>query len=371
MMAEASNSIGTAATELHPISYSEIDGWSDDTHGEALSAFRRGCSAILARAQGVRSQAMHETCRAAIELSPVTNDTAARVFFETRFEPHLVVSHGRDSGLFTGYFEPVINAARTRSQAFSVPILGPPADLVAVSQLTQTDGIPENLTHVFRAHGGFVAAPTRTEINAGALAGAAPEIAWLADPIDAFFLHVQGSGRLVYSDGTGERITYAGKNGHSYTSIGKVLIERGVMRKEQVSMASLRAWLAAELDHGEALMNENRSYIFFRRAKNDDPQLGPLGQLEVPLAPGRSLAVDLAYHTSNLPVWLDTRLPASTFGTGERFQRLMVAQDTGSAIRGPIRGDIFFGTGTAAGALAGSMRAEGRMIVLIPRCMEC
>ena len=371
MMAAASNSTGAEAAELRPINYHEIKGWSADAHGDALSTFRRGCAAILRRSHGSAKQAMHEVCRAASELAHDVDDATARVFFETSFQPHLVLSHGQDKGLFTGYFEPVINAARDRSPAFPVPVLGLPANLVAVNQIGRPAGLPADLTHVLRTDGGYIAAPTRGEINSGALAGKAPVIAWLADPIDAFFLHVQGSGRLVYADGTGERIAYAGKNGHPYTSIGKVLVERGAMNREQVTMASLRAWLAVAPGRGAALMNENRSYVFFRRLANHDPALGPLGQLEVALTPGRSLAVDLAHYSSNQPIWLDTTLPGAPSGPGGRFQRLMIAQDTGSAIRGPIRGDIFFGSGAAAGEIAGSMKAEGAMIVLTPLCREC
>lgn len=353
------------AAELVPVAYAEIGGWSADSHAAAFAAFRRGCARIGGHAP------IRRACEAALAMPSGIDDSAARRFFEERFAPHRLAVGGSERGLFTGYYEPVIRASREAGAGFAVPVLGPPPGLVAVDAALAAAGAPAGLSHVLRRDGAVAALPTRAEIDAGALDGHAPPIAWLADPADAFFLHVQGSGLLVYGDSSSERITYAGKNGHPYTSIGRLLTERGVMRREQVTMDSLRDWLAADPARGRALMAENRSYIFFRRVGAHDPRLGPLGQLEVALTPGRSLAVDLAHHAANQPIWLDTSLPDSPAGPGGRLRRLMIAQDTGSAIRGPIRGDIFFGTGDSAGVVAGRMRAEGTMIVLVPRCAGC
>jgi len=359
---------------LVPLEFSAIPGWSEDSHADALAAFRRGCARLVRSAAG-HGGALGPVCARALELATASatdsGNRAARAFFEAHFTPHLVISPAGDHGLVTGYYEPDIAAARGPSGAHQVPILGPPPNLVAVAPGTVRAANGDSLTHALSRDGGLVAAPPRAEIAAGALEGEARPIAWLADPVDAFFLHVQGSGRLVYDDGTSERVTYAGKNGHPYTSIGKLLAERGIMAREDVTMDRIRAWLGVDAERGAALMNENRSYIFFRRVAADDSALGPIGQLEVALTPGRSLAVDLAYHQANMPVWIETMLPARPGLPQRRFRRLMIAQDTGSAIRGPVRGDVFFGSGEAAGAIAGRMRADGRMIALVPRCRGC
>jgi membrane-bound lytic murein transglycosylase A len=359
------------AVELVPVTYAEIEGWSADSHAAAFAAFRRGCARLREPGHDGQHAPIGPACEAALAMPSGIDDGAARRFFEERFMPHRLAAGGSERGLFTGYYEPVIRARQKAGAGFAVPVLGPPPGLATVDAALAAAGAPAGFSHVLRRNGDFAVLPTRAEIEAGALDGQAPPIAWLADPVDAFFLHVQGSGRLVYGDGGSERITYAGKNGHPYTSIGRLLTERGIMRQDQVTMDSLRDWLAADPARGRALMAENRSYIFFRRARDDDPDLGPLGQLEVALTPGRSLAVDLAHHASNQPIWLDTRLPDQPAGPGGRLRRLMIAQDTGSAIRGPIRGDIFFGTGDSAGAVAGRMRAAGTMIVLVPRCAAC
>jgi membrane-bound lytic murein transglycosylase A len=202
---------------------------------------------------------------------------------------------------------------------------------------------------------------------AGHLDGRGLELVWLADPVDAFFIHVQGAARIALADGRTMRVTYAAKTGHPYTAIGRVLIEQGALTRETATMQGIRAWLAAHKDdaHGDAaaaVLAHNRSYIFFREAPVSDPALGPIAAAKVPLTAGRSLAVDRLLHTFHTPVWIETMLPG-----GEAFRRLTIAHDTGSAIVGPARGDIFFGSGAAAGAIAGAMRSGGRFVVLLPR----
>jgi membrane-bound lytic murein transglycosylase A len=185
---------------------------------------------------------------------------------------------------------------------------------------------------------------------------------WLRDPIDAFFIHIQGAARIALPDGRLMRVTYAAKSGHPYTPVGRVLLEMGALTRENADMDGIRAWLSAHPAEAPAVMAKNRSYIYFREAPVSDPALGPIAAAKVPLAAGRSLAVDRLLHTFHAPVWIETTLP-----TGASFHRLMVAQDTGSAIVGPARGDIFFGSGDAAGALAGAMRATGRFVLLMPK----
>jgi membrane-bound lytic murein transglycosylase A len=202
----------------------------------------------------------------------------------------------------------------------------------------------------------------RAEIEAGALSGRGLELVYLADPVDAFFIHIQGAARIELAEGGTIRVTYAAKSGHPYTPIGRVLIEMGEIEKGKATMPAIRAWLAGNPERAGAIMARNRSFIFFREAAVEDPRLGPVAAAKVPLTPGRSLAVDRLLHSFHAPVFVDTRLP-----NGQDFRRLLVAQDTGSAIVGPARGDIFFGSGDDAGVLAGAMAAAGRFFLLAPR----
>jgi len=205
----------------------------------------------------------------------------------------------------------------------------------------------------------------RGEIERGALDGRGLEIAWLADPVDAFFIHIQGAARLRLADGSLLRVTYAAKSGHDYTPVGRVLLERGVLQRGNVSMQTIRAALAADPEAARSAMWTNRSYIFFREAPVEDAALGPIAAAKVPLSTGRSLAVDRTLHTFHVPVWIETSLPEAE--GGGPFHRLLIAQDTGSAIIGPARGDIFFGSGDEAGRIAGRMQAAGDFVVLAPR----
>lgn len=358
-----------SAMQRVPTTFSAIPGWNDDRQSAALAVFRRSCPRA-GRARSKAAQALRTVCAAADQLAPAIGDQQAREFFETHFQPMAIIARGHANGLFTGYFEPELDGALVPSKAFPIALRGAPKNLVSLAKVRDRQGLPATLTHALRVNGRLKIAPTRAQIEAGALGHAAAPVAWVGNAVDAFFLHIQGSGRLRLADGRHMRVTYAGKNGRPYTSIGKVLVETGQLAKARVSMQTIRAWMATNPDKAGALMNKNRSYIFFNLVANSTPGLGPPGQMGVPLTPGRSLAVDLAYHTPGLPVWLDTTVPGEpgeNGGADRPFRRLMVAQDTGSAIRGAVRGDIFFGTGKAAGQRAGRMQAQGRIIVLQPR----
>jgi membrane-bound lytic murein transglycosylase A len=263
---------------------------------------------------------------------------AARDFFETEFRAFLV-RPASGSAFFTGYYEPEVIGSRVRTDTFTVPLYRRPDDLV--------EDTPYH---------------DRQAIESGALSGRGLEIAWLESAIDAFFIHVQGSARIKLTDGDVLRLGYAGKSGHAYTPIGRVLREGGELAAGGVTMASIRDWLAANPDQAPQVMWNNRSFIFFHETKGIRPEDGPIAAAGVPLTAGRSLAVDRMLHTFHSPVFVETVLP-----DGTAFGRLMVAQDTGSAIVGPARGDIFFGTGDEAGAVAGAMQAEGRFYLLAPR----
>lgn len=350
---------------------SDLPGWDADDPAAALSVWQRSCAVIVANPQPRHTESWLKACRLALELPAPAGTTEARRYFEDNFTALPVRNDERATGLFTGYFEPLLDAAKIRSPDYPVPILGPPEALVSLAGKPPAPGLAEEASHALNRAGTLVAAPDRAAIETGALNDETEPFAWLASPVDAFFLHVQGSGRLRFDDESTLRVAYAGKNGHPYTSIGKLLVDRGEMSRDEVSMQSLRVWLEADPERGVALMRENRSYIFFRAVPEDgpeyDPALGPVGQQGIPLTAGRSLAVDLAHHAPGALLWLETDIPGPGGVGSERFRRLMVAQDTGSAIRGPVRGDIFFGSGDEAGARAGRMQAEGRLIALIPR----
>jgi len=349
------------------LNFNDLFGWDQDAQGQALAVFQRSCKAIAKARRRAGDGALLKVCNTALAMGGNVSNRAARVFFENNFELQVVADGNTQIGLFTGYFEPEFAASPRRTPDYRVPLRRAPQGLESLSGKRRPRGFDTNLTHGLRRNGALTALPDRRAIENGALDRLAPAIAWMKSPVDAFFLHIQGSGRLQFPDGTVQRVGFAGKNGYPYTSIGKVLIDRGLMAPEDVSMQSLRDWLEADPARATELMEQNRSYIFFRNRDTADPRLGPVGQQGVPLTAGRSLAVDLRYHTPGALLWRDTVVPGADGGAEEIFLRLMVAQDTGSAILGPIRGDIFFGSGEGAGDIAGAMKAKGRLVALVPR----
>ena len=263
----------------------------------------------------------------------------------------------------TGYYEPELRGARTRSPRFSIPVYGRPADLMTTIGETERAANNDLITGFRQMTDGQVPYYTRSEIEAGALAGHGLALLYTDDPVDLFFMHVQGSGLVHLDDGASVRLTYASKNGHPYTSIARVLIDRGELNSDKIDMDVLKAWLRADPERGRGLMRQNESYIFFAEIPEDEAALGPRGAEEVPLTPGRSLAVDPSHIPLGTPVFVT--VPDLTDEAGRPFRRLMIAQDVGSAIRGPQRGDIFFGTGERAGALAGRTRHSAQFHVLM------
>jgi membrane-bound lytic murein transglycosylase A len=274
-------------------------------------------------------------CRAASALPPA-DDAAVRHFFETSFVPLRVTERGDDQGLFTGYYESELNGSRRQDGPFRVPLYRRPKD---------------------PARAGL----SRDEIDAGALAGQGLELLWVDDPIDAFFLQIQGSGQVRLTDGTTVRLAYDGQNGHPYVAVGRILLDRGELPRENLSMQAIRAWMVRQPDGGAGLRRENPSYVFFR--ERADTGTGPLGAQGVPLTAGRSFAVDRYYLPLGAPIWLEAD---ERFITAPPLRRLVIAQDTGGAIKGAVRGDLFWGTGTAAATRAGPMNAHGRYFVLLP-----
>jgi membrane-bound lytic murein transglycosylase A len=284
----------------------------------------------------------------------------ARAFFETEYRPFDVVP-AVGAPFFTGYYEPEVAGSLTPTAEFQTPLYRPPPDLVEVGpgEAPQIDSL---FRFALRTAAGYTEHPDRAAIMNGALAGRDLELVWVADPVDAFFIHIQGAARIRLQEGGTMRVTYAAKSGHPYTPIGRVLIETGALSREEATMQGIRAWLAANPAEADAVMARNRSYIFFREAPVADDNLGPIAAAKVPLTPMRSLAVDRLQHAFHSPVWVETMLP-----DGAPFRHLTIAHDTGSAIVGPARGDIFFGSGDEAGAVAGAMRAGGRFVLLMPK----
>jgi len=354
---------------LKPAGFAALPGWKDDRLAEALPALLRSCSVILKRPKdadlGIAgTPADWQPACAAAERIPAGDDRATRAFLEAEFRPFAASNDGERQGLFTGYFEVTLHGSRQRDGRYKVPLYLRPPELVTVDLgLFRPQFKGQRLAGKV-VDGALKPYASRAEIEQGALKGRGLELLWVDDPIDAFFLQIQGSGQVQLDDGSSMRVGYAAQNGHPYVAIGRELIERGALSKETVSMQGIRAWLAAHPDEAAKLMDSNPSYVFFRNLGAD----GPKGAEGVVLSPGRSLAVDRKYIPLGLPIWLDATRPAARADAPDvALRRLLLAQDTGGAIRGPVRGDVFWGQGDDAAAIAGRMKHPGRYWLLLPK----
>lgn len=342
-----------------PVDWSALPGWQQDQLVEAWPGLLAQCPRLS------REQAVWKPVCDAAEQIPTNDNAQIRAFIEERFQPHEI--YGKDSsrdGLITGYYQPILQGSRTPSERYRYPLYGKPDDLLTIEL---GDLYPKLKGK--RVRGRLVNNKIVPYHDRAAIDGSSPplqgnELLWIDDPYDSFFLQVQGSGRVQLDDGNFIGVGYADQNGHPYTSIGKKLVEMGEQKKEDVSLFSIRQWLNDNPDRAKALLNENASYVFFtlREAVNENPR----GSLNVPLTDERSIAVDRKIIPLGSLVWLDTQLPDST----QTYQRLMLAQDTGGAIVGPVRADIFFGTGDRAEQLAGHMKGKGQLYVILPRAVE-
>jgi membrane-bound lytic murein transglycosylase A len=350
---------------LTPARFADLPGWNADKIDEVLPALARSCARLarLGDTQTIGPDALggqvaewRAVCARAATLQP----TAARAFFEAEFVPFALSNNAVREGLFTGYFEPELRGSLTRTPRYTVPLLGRPDDLVTIDLGAFRDEL-RGQRLAGRVEGGVLRPyEPRAAIVGGALGARARPILWVDNADDAFFLEIQGSGRVRLEDGRLLRVGFAAQNGHPYVPIGRVLIERGLMARENVSMQSIRAWLAANPTQAADLRNANPSYVFFRSIEGD----GPLGSEGVALTPGRSLAVDRTFLPMGVPIFLDADDPLDATA---RVRRLLMAQDTGGAIRGPVRGDVFWGAGEQAAEQAGRMRSTGRAWILLPR----
>jgi peptidoglycan lytic transglycosylase A len=355
-----------------PLAFSQIPGWDGDDHAAAFKAFLKSCEKVLAagreRAAGdkgqVPPQGLVEACTAASRLSPRLGKELAKSFFERHFVAN-ALQHPGPQGLLTGYYEPMLEGSRTAQGPFQTPVYRRPPDLVNLVEETQRAQAGLALTHARRTAAGIEPYATRAEIDGGALKGKGLELVYLADPVELFFMQIQGSGRVKLTDGTVIRLHYDGKNGHPYSSIGRYLIEKGLLAADKVSMGALSNWLKADPERAKKVMWHNASYVFFRELQGTEASAAR-GAMNSPLIPGRSLAVDTAYHVLGSPIFVRGSNMTHVDKSGT-FNRLMIAQDVGSAIKGPERGDIYFGSGAAAGRLAGVTKHAAKFIVLLPK----
>ena len=361
-------------SQLEPLNWSDLGGWAEDDHVAGFKAFMDSCKAILPRTSpgreaGPMFEALQHVCRRARTYA-ASDDDKARGFFEMNFRPVRITTLGEAAGFLTGYYEPIVEGSRSWSQEFQVPIYRKPSNLIPGGRRRITDGFP-NKGPVGRKFGRKKIVPyyDRGEIEEGVLTGRNLEICWLKDPIDLLFIQIQGSARVRMPDGSIVRVNYAAHNGYPYQPVGRFLIENGAIPREEMSMDRIRKWMEENPDDAKDIRRKNRSYVFFREAALSAVE-EPKGAQGVSLTPGRSIAVDKALHIYGTPFFIEADLPINSAQPTTKFRRLMVGQDTGSAIVGPARADLYFGAGQEAGTIAGRIRHPGRFAMLVPRELD-
>ncbi|MBB5576893.1 MULTISPECIES: murein transglycosylase A [Rhizobium] len=356
---------------LEPATFADLKGWKDDDPSGLFRAME-DCRAHIRDVKPYRTGAAGLTANDLLALLDEAKgyeprDAAeARAFFEERCQPFFIRRGDGARGFVTAFYEPEIAVSATPDETYRYPFYRRPDDLIDLDDTNRpTDLDP---SYMFgRLKDGIISAyPDRGEIDRGYLKGRGLEIAWAKSEVDVFFVHVQGAARLLYPDGRMGRITYAAKAGHPFSAVGRLLIERGVLDRTTISMQTIRDWLYAHPQEVDEVLWHNRSYIFFREADVSDASLGPIAAAKVPLVAGRSLAVDRLIHTFGFPFFIQSESLTHLDG-GKPFGRLMLALDTGSAIVGPARGDIFTGSGYDAGELAGTVRNDADFYILVPK----
>jgi membrane-bound lytic murein transglycosylase A len=368
--------------QLETVEWSDLDGWSADDHAAAFATFLVSCRPTVKIPQAALQQhkpvvgALYHVCRRAIAAAGRTarlDAEQARVFFEQNFRPMRIAKLGENAGFLTGYYEPIVEGSRVQTPEFSAPLYRRPANLIwsGLSQRPNADSFPNKGVKVGRLVGRRKLVPyyDRGQIENGALAGRNLEICWLKDANDVLVAQIQGSLRVKLADGTILRLTYDAHNGFPYTPIGRVLIDRGIIPREEMTMDRLRQWLAANPDQAKELRGKNQTYVFFRTTSLS-AQEEAVGGEGVSLTGGRSIAIDRALHSYGTPFFIEADLPIAGNTPSTKFRRLMIAQDTGSAIVGPARADIYFGAGDDAGRVAGRVRQPGKFAMLIPRELD-
>jgi len=348
MPANAEKSIHLPGASIEPLTFAALEGWRDDDQAAAFGSFLKSCKAILGGTKAMREArpvfgGLYNACMKA-QAAGHLNAAQARTFFESHFHPVRVAPGGENDGFFTGYYETIVEGARRPSAEFNVPVYKLPSD----AALARAD---------------------RIAIEDGALAGKGLEICWLKNPVDVFFAQIQGSARVKLAGGEVMRIGYAGRNGLPYTAVGEFLIDRGIYSKDEMSMDKIRAFMESNPDEGRELRRKNRSYVFFREVSLGKDEHSGGGQ-GVELTPLRSLAVDRSIHAYGTPIWIDAKLPIASEKPETPFRHLAIAQDTGTAIIGPARADIFFGSGEEIGRVAGRVKQPGKFVMLVPNGVE-
>jgi membrane-bound lytic murein transglycosylase A len=342
--AAADTTLRIPGAQVEPLTFAALNGWQSEDHAAAFGAFLKSCKAILAASPAQRAArpmygGLYRACQHAVAAGRLDSGRA-RAFFEANFKPLRIIPNGEQDGFFTGYYETVIEGSRQRTAQYNVPVYRMPKS----ASLATAD---------------------RLRIEDGLLAGKGLEICWLKNPVDAFFAQIQGSARVKLVGGDMMRIGYAGRNGLPYTAVGKFLIDRGIYTREEMSMDKIRTWMEANPEEGRELRRKNLSYVFFREVPmaKDEHSTGGQG---VELTPLHSIAIDKSIHVYGTPVWIEAQLPIASEKPETPFRHLAIAQDTGTAIVGPARADIFFGAGEDIGLIAGRIKQPGRFVMLVP-----
>lgn len=361
-------------SDFYPVSYQNLSGWDKENYSQLLTLFRQNCQNIqqlppnryLGGVKGLfggKAQDWLPACNAAMTID-ISNPVQSKQFFETWLQPYQYTFSGQ-TGKVTGYYEPEVQGSTVRYGAYQTPVYAKPSDLIARKNI---DGQVE---YGVVKDGVLVPYYSRAEIDHGALNGKNLEIAWVKDPIDLFFMQIQGSGRIVLPDGNIVRLGYAGKNGQPYTALGKVMIDQGLLDAQSVDMYSVRSWLHSHPEQAVALMEQNKNYVFFRSLKDQNANTGPIGAFGSSLTAGRSVAVDRQWIPLGVPLWLETTMPTTANAQGRSpWKHMVFAQDIGGGINGISRIDLFTGWGSQAAWYAGFMNEEGKVYLLLPRRSE-
>jgi len=333
-----------------PLTFADLKGWREDDHLAAFKSFMKSCNAILQGSKATRRKrpmfgGLFIACEEAKKIDG-SSAAAARSFFETNFKPMRVAKAGDVDGFYTGYYETEVEGSLTKTAEFKVPFYRIPSKFSGRSK-------------VFGQYG-------RAEIEKGALAGKGLELCWVKDPIDVFFAQIQGSTRVKLADGTLLRLNYIASNGQKYYPVGRDLIDSGIVARQDMSMDRIRQWMEANPAEAKELREKNRSYVFFEKTPLS-PKTQIVGAQGVPLTPLRSVAVDKSLHVYGTPIWIDANLPLESEEPSTPFRHLVIAQDTGSAIVGPARADIFFGAGSGVEHIAGRLKDHGEFVMLVPQ----
>jgi membrane-bound lytic murein transglycosylase A len=350
--AQAGETLKLRNAQAETLNFTALEGWKDDDHVAAFDAYLKSCAAILQGNKATRAArplygGLFKVCERAVAAGKLVREQA-RLFFENNFTPVRVMPPGQTDGFFTGYYETEVDGSRFPSSEYTVPLYAAPAETVRKRASTVFGNLD------------------RTAIEDGAIAGQGLEICYVKNPVDAFFTQIQGSARVKLDSGKMMRLNYVASNGQRYYPVGKDLIDRGIVTKEEMSMDKIRDWMEANPEEGKDLRRKNRSFVFFTETSlgENDECIGAQG---IPLTPGRSLAVDKHVHVYGTPIWIDADLPIASDKPDTKFRRLLVAQDTGSAILGPARADIYFGHGEEISHVAGRIKQHGQFVMLVPR----